>query len=259
MVMEWLAAATNQPKSVPAEAIDLYHSYEGSKPTMFRHRLPKQRHSQKREPVLKSLKIKDFTVFNEVDLEFSKGLNVIVGANGTGKTHLLKLPYAVMAVGAKAGRKRNEPPTKSLLQARIAEKIFSVFRPEDRLGRLVHRQLGSNMCSVQLDFIRPRTSLAFRFSSLAKSQVVVETALTCWFDKPPVFLPNQELLTVYPGFVPLYKHVTWNSMKHGETPACYSGHRPSRDLGKQLLPSSWSPWRLNLAEMWFWAATADSI
>ena len=155
--------------------------------------------------MLKSLGIRDFTVFKEADLKFAKGLNVIVGANGTGKTHLLKLPYAVMALSAEEGKKRTEPPTKTLLQTRIAEKISSVFRPEDRLGRLVHRQKGRNSCEVSMSFRQPGTSLAFRFSSLAKSEVVVKSAPSKWQDKPPVFLPTRELLTLYPGFVPLYE------------------------------------------------------
>ena len=50
--------------------------------------------------MLQSLRIRDFTVFKGADLTFAPGLNVIVGANGMGKTHLLKLPYAVMAMGA---------------------------------------------------------------------------------------------------------------------------------------------------------------
>ncbi|MCY4260004.1 MAG: AAA family ATPase [Rhodobacteraceae bacterium] len=57
--------------------------------------------------MLKSLTIKDFTVFKDADLKFSRGLNVIVGANGTGKTHLLKLPYSIMAMSAQESRKRN--------------------------------------------------------------------------------------------------------------------------------------------------------
>ena len=88
--------------------------------------------------MLKSLRIRNFTVFNSADLQF-KDLNVIVDANGTAKTHLLKLPYAVMAMSAEAGKKRTEPPTKTVLQTRLAEKLSSVFRPEDRLGQLVHR------------------------------------------------------------------------------------------------------------------------
>ena len=155
--------------------------------------------------MLNSLKIKDFTVFKEADLRFANGINVIVGANGTGKTHLLKLPYAVMAMSAEEGKRRTEPPTKSLLQTRIAEKISSVFRPEDRLGRLVHRQRGRNSSQVKMSFRQPGTSLSFRFSSLAKSETIVDSAPSKWQDKPPVFLPTRELLTLYPGFVPLYE------------------------------------------------------
>ena len=155
--------------------------------------------------MLKSLKIRNFTVFSSADLKFAKGLNVIVGANGTGKTHLLKLPYAVMALSADEGRKRSEPPTKSVLQTRLAEKLSSVFRPEERLGRLVHRQRGRNSCDVEMTFDGPRTSLAFQFSSLAKSEVSIARVPSAWQDKSPVFVPTRELLTIYPGFVPLYE------------------------------------------------------
>ena len=155
--------------------------------------------------MLKSLMLKNFTVFKRADLKFAKGLNVIVGANGTGKTHLLKLPYAVMAMSAEEGKKRPVSPTKTLLQSRIAEKISSVFRPEDRLGRLVRRQRGRSSCKIQMKFMQPGESLAFGFSSLAKSEVVVESAYPKWHDKPPVFFPTRELLTLYPGFVPLYE------------------------------------------------------
>ena len=155
--------------------------------------------------VLKSLRISNFTVFKAADLEFAEGLNVIVGENGTGKTHLLKLPYAVMAMSAEEGKRRKEPPTKTLLQTRIAEKISGVFRPEDRLGRLVHRQRGRNKCTVKMSFRQPRTSIAFHFSSLAKSETTVDSAPSRWQDKPPVFLPTRELLTLYPGFVSLYE------------------------------------------------------
>ncbi len=46
--------------------------------------------------MLKSLDIKNFTVFSDARLEFSKGLNVIIGDNATGKSHLLKLGYSVI-------------------------------------------------------------------------------------------------------------------------------------------------------------------
>ena len=54
--------------------------------------------------MLEWLSLKNFTAFPEARLEFSKHLNVIVGENGVGKTHLLKLPYAAMAMSAEEGK-----------------------------------------------------------------------------------------------------------------------------------------------------------
>ncbi|MEI0559257.1 ATP-binding protein [Brachyspira intermedia] len=41
--------------------------------------------------IIENIKISNFTVFKKADINFSKGLNVFIGRNGTGKTHLLKL------------------------------------------------------------------------------------------------------------------------------------------------------------------------
>ena len=47
--------------------------------------------------------------------------------------------------------------------------------------------------------------MAFSFSSVAQSKVSVTSFPSGWQDKPPVFLPTRELLTLYPGFVSLYE------------------------------------------------------
>ena len=44
---------------------------------------------------IKNLTIKNFTVFEEIEVSFSKGINIIIGENGSGKTHLLKLIYGI--------------------------------------------------------------------------------------------------------------------------------------------------------------------
>ena len=162
--------------------------------------------------VLTSLEVRNFTLFPEADLRFAKGLNVIVGENGTGKTHLLKLSYAVMAMSAEAGRKRDGRPTKTLLQARIGEKIVNVFRPEGRIGRLAHRQKGRSRCEVKVGFRKSETSVGFHFASQSKSEVVVDRSPSRWCEDAPVFLPTRELLTIFPGFVSLYetRHVEFD-------------------------------------------------
>lgn len=42
------------------------------------------------------LKLKNFTCFEDISMEFCSGVNVIIGENGTGKTHILKVLYAFL-------------------------------------------------------------------------------------------------------------------------------------------------------------------
>ncbi len=44
--------------------------------------------------MLKHLHVQNFTVFADAEFAFGPGLNVVVGANGAGKSHVLKLGYA---------------------------------------------------------------------------------------------------------------------------------------------------------------------
>lgn len=50
--------------------------------------------------MIENLELKNFTVFEDVSIDFSSGINVIIGENGTGKTHLLKAAYALCASAA---------------------------------------------------------------------------------------------------------------------------------------------------------------
>lgn len=47
---------------------------------------------------IKNINVKNFTVFENLNIEFCKGINVFIGENGTGKTHLLKMMYAPLSV-----------------------------------------------------------------------------------------------------------------------------------------------------------------
>ena len=96
--------------------------------------------------MLKSLHLKDFTVFQEASFTFGKNLNVIIGENGTGKTHILKAAYAAIAVGAARARSTtSDAPQKASLQIALADKLIGVFRAEG-LGRLVRRKPPRRPC-----------------------------------------------------------------------------------------------------------------
>lgn len=156
--------------------------------------------------MLNSLQVKKFTVFHDEKFQFSTGLNVIVGENSVGKSHLLKLAYALIATSAEAGRKPNAAdPTKVHLQKAYGEKLIGVFRPES-LGRLATRKPGRERCEITLDFSNEALNTMIDFATSAQTDVHVAHLPTRWEDQSPLYLPTRELLTIYPGFVSVYEN-----------------------------------------------------
>jgi recombinational DNA repair ATPase RecF len=43
---------------------------------------------------ISKLALERFTAFKTLDIDFSPGINVLIGENGSGKTHILKAVYA---------------------------------------------------------------------------------------------------------------------------------------------------------------------
>lgn len=155
--------------------------------------------------MLERIRIQNFTVFSDADLQFGKQLNVVVGENGTGKTHVLKLAYSVLASSWQEGSKPNaSTPTKTALQSRLADKLVNVFRPES-LGRLARRKQGRERCDVQLAFGDSALNIDFGFATQSKSEVGIERLPSRWLGGAPTYLPTRELLTIYPNFVSVYQ------------------------------------------------------
>jgi energy-coupling factor transporter ATP-binding protein EcfA2 len=155
--------------------------------------------------MIESLHVKNFTVFSKADFNFSKHLNVIVGENGAGKTHVLKLAYSVLATSWEAGRKPSAaPPSKAALQTHLADKLVNVFRPE-ALGRLARRRQGRERCDVKLSCANSGWDISFGFATQSKSEVALNSTPEAWVDAAPAYLPTRELLTIYPGFISIYE------------------------------------------------------
>ena len=131
-----------------------------------------------------------FTAFRRLDLNFGRGINVLIGANGTGKTHLLKVIYSACDITRTEGS--------------FTTKLLKVFLPyEDRIGRLVHRQRGRNSAVIQIYLGIKRLRLSF--TSLSKFTAKIsgkrkwqEERIEC------VYIPVKEMLAHAPGFRSLY-------------------------------------------------------
>lgn len=156
--------------------------------------------------MLKKMKLSGFTVFNETELSFAPGLNVIIGENGCGKSHLLKVAYSIIANSAEEGRKPTAgEPTKAVLQKSLAEKLVNVMRPES-LGRLASRVQGRRRCELSFEFDDPKLGCRLSFATSSKSEVQIDKLPKKWQEKAPVFLPTRELLTIFPNFISVYEN-----------------------------------------------------
>ncbi len=156
-----------------------------------------------------ALRLKNFTAFSDLDIKFSSGLNVIIGENATGKSHLLKLGYALAHVSHISRRIDKESGkytivvSKSWFQRRIAEKLVGVFNP-DTLGRLCRRGVGRARSEINVDFGYDR-KLSFSFASNSQTDVILKHFPGRGRRDVPIFFPPREVLSLYPGFISLYE------------------------------------------------------
>ncbi len=140
------------------------------------------------------IRLERFTAFEKLDLVLSPGINIFVGANGTGKTHAMKVVYSACDI------------TKTKLD--FAEKLIRVFLPSNRaLGRLVRRKKASSGCVIQIyrDSVKIRASFT-NHSEKAESASI--TGTDEWNARPieSVYIPVKEMLANAPGFRSLYAH-----------------------------------------------------
>lgn len=139
------------------------------------------------------VKLENLTSFAELDQSFSSGINILIGANGTGKTHLLKVLYSACAITI------GEDAEKS-----FGVKLRNVFNPyEGRIGRLARRQ----SASVKTKIIITReggSKLTAEFSNHTnKADDVRVTGEGSWKkgNLESAYIPVKEMLAHAPGFL----------------------------------------------------------
>ena len=145
--------------------------------------------------MLTGIKIENFTAFDSLDIKLSKGINVLIGANGTGKTHLMKLLYGAM-------QQADSNAVKTMDQT-----LQGLFLP-DSLGRLVKRSLGRGKGEFSIyrkEEDGVERSIRYELSTLGKSQTVNSRIWSRPRQYNVVYIPVKDMLANSPGFKSLYE------------------------------------------------------
>lgn len=137
--------------------------------------------------MIKHLQLKNFTAFTELAIDFSPGINIIIGENGTGKTQLLK---AVLAL--------SEPDVQGeQADEQLARKLCRLYHPLSwKVGEL--RRAGTRgKSALKITFASGRVIGAKFYGKDAAAKVT--TTGVGGAPASAIFIPTKEVLSLVRG------------------------------------------------------------
>ena len=147
--------------------------------------------------MLERTKFENFTAFDKLDLKFSPGVNILIGENAIGKTHILKAAYASCYITKTKGK--------------FAEKLNNVFYPSGKqIGRLIKRSTVSTSGWVEIvrkiDEKNAAIKLSFTSHTIEPDKAVLTGSAKTWMENPigAAYIPVKDMTSNAPGFTSLY-------------------------------------------------------
>lgn len=143
--------------------------------------------------MITQLQLKNFTAFAELSIDFSPGINIIIGENGTGKTQLLKALLALC--GPAAWHEQADE--------QLARKLCRIYQPlSERLGEL--RRTGTRGDAVLSAKFALDQEITAKFSGNATvAKVGPRTGVT---PAAALFIPTKEVLSLVRGLTADHPH-----------------------------------------------------
>ncbi|MEZ4958721.1 MAG: AAA family ATPase [Saprospiraceae bacterium] len=148
---------------------------------------------------IKRLELENFTCFGKVAMDFSPGINVFIGENGTGKTHLLKALF--MSTNKDFESRFPFPEEKYLATPAIAQAFVKEYyptsirtinlirqgTPSDQKG-IIYFEAFNQKFGLQIDSVKNHWEGTFQM------------------EHRGIFIPPQEVLSWFKGFIASYEH-----------------------------------------------------
>lgn len=139
--------------------------------------------------MIEKLHLKNFTCFADNEFEFSGGINVFIGENGTGKTHLLKVLFSSLYYEKFYGLEKDFSKNFILTEVLGVDKIINLIKHKQR-----------NDSAVTLSIHGLNSGFQFTNKGLIGSTKPIERVL------PKVlFIPSKEILSFFFGFTAMYE------------------------------------------------------
>lgn len=141
------------------------------------------------QPYHQSLRLKNFTAFAAAEFEFVPGINVFVGENGTGKTHVMKALYAMQL-------------TQSRQSSDIRTILEDLFQTRDAVDVI---RLGTGK-TASAD-VSGRYSGAFWHYAGQRDVYSITSHVEMLKPERPIFIPAIDMMGHTKGFTEAYDEV----------------------------------------------------
>lgn len=143
------------------------------------------------------ISLKGFTSFADNSFSFTNGINIFIGKNGTGKTHVLKA--LASALQARHEFQTKQTASKEQFEYILAENLIHYFKP-DSIGNLVNKNISSGKSTVSINI--DGKELSFNFSTASKATVKIEQD-DKWEECQFIYIPPREMFSLFEGFIGL--------------------------------------------------------
>lgn len=140
---------------------------------------------------IEGLRLSNFTCFADLEVSFSEGINVIIGENGLGKTHLLKAVFGPSTLGVYG------------YQSFTDEELASLEGAHNMVKRMnINGEITITLEMLQFFGIKDFNLL----KKHKKREFELELVPNFNLKYNTLFLPNNEMLSWYKGFIPAYEN-----------------------------------------------------
>lgn len=148
--------------------------------------------------MIKKLKLDNFTVFDSLEYSPVRGLNVILGYNGTGKTHLLKILYSIVrsfSISDEVDRS-----SKQRFSEHFTRRVLNNFLI-DKIGRLSSRTQGHKRTSLNFQLVEKKGVFEAGWSTRNQFADISSFPKGFYPINQAIYIPSREILTLYNGFL----------------------------------------------------------
>jgi len=149
---------------------------------------------------LREITLRDFTVFADARLDLCPGINVLIGANATGKTHAMKAAYALLSEYVSPAPSDTITVVNKLLRVFRSDGVWSLIRGAQTTANGI--SVGETALSIELR-IADDQSISLSFASAGFHSDRQGAATTA---ARPLFIPSREVLSMFEGFIAAYQN-----------------------------------------------------